>query len=299
MEMMTGKNQIAALCSTIFASMRRMRIPAVVAVTALLCGSVPAMATGLIGLDIDTGNIYSVNKTTAALTLLASNVLPNGSCLALAPNDQLYSITTGTAPELYRINPNTFAAALVGPLGLSFVFEGGLALSPSGIAYATNADSAAVPELFTVNLNTGAASVVGTMTGAPHDINGLLWRSDGTLVGIDEDTNSLVTIDPTTAAVTTVAALGTKLGDVGDLTSVDGTAYFSTGVGPSGSDELWTVNLFTGADSLVGSFGTTVSGDGISGLAPASLPEPASIGFIGTIAAALLGRRRRSALFMS
>jgi hypothetical protein len=199
---------------------------------------------------------------------------------------------------LYRLDANTGAATLIGLLNIGFVFEGGLAFSPSGTAYGVNADSSDVPRLFTINLQTGAGTLVGTMSGGPHDINGLAWRGDGTLVGIDRETNALVAINPANANLSVVAPLTPTLGAAGGMAVIGGVGYFATG-GPGasivGSNELWRVNLFTGAHERVGSFAPTINGGtGIGGLA-ALVPEPAGVVLLAAAAAAATVCNRRRA----
>jgi hypothetical protein len=63
-------------------------------------------------------------------------------------------------------------------------------------------------QLFTINLTTGAATDIAEIHGSSNfDVNGLLYRSDGMLVGVEDDSNSLVVIDPHTGDVTTLASL--------------------------------------------------------------------------------------------
>lgn len=78
--------------------------------------------------------------------------------------------------------------------------------------------------------------------------------SAGTLYAIDDIDNSLVTIDPVTYAVTSIGSTGVSGGDFGDLAydSISGTLYWAAG---RGNDSLYTLNLATGAATLVGSYG--------------------------------------------
>src|SRR5262249_35137258 len=82
----------------------------------------------LLGIDFDTGTLYSVSTANAALTLIGSNGRNFGE-IEFSPSGTLYGFTTGSTSTLYTINPSTAAATPIGPLGLSFVFEGGLAFS--------------------------------------------------------------------------------------------------------------------------------------------------------------------------
>ena len=171
---------------------------------------------------------------------------------------------------LYKIDPGTAAATEVGPLGVGFVFEGSLAFAPNGTAYGTNQGTSANCGLFEVDVSSGAATPIGTLTGGAHDIDGLAWRSDDKLVGLDRETNALLEIDPSNANVSVIATLSTVVGEVGGMAVLDNVAYFATGgptAWPAGSNELHSVDLFTGAHALVGSFLPTITGVGVSGLA--------------------------------
>ncbi len=75
----------------------------------------------------------------------------------------------------------------------------------------------------------------------------------GTMYAIDDATNALYTIDATTYARTFVGNLGVG-GDFGDLAydPIHQTAYWAPG---RGNDNLYSVNLNTGAATLIGSHG--------------------------------------------
>src|SRR5262249_39572488 len=147
----------------------------VIVTLALLAGAVVpprAARAQLLGIDIDTTTLYRVSTSNAALTPIGNTGVGMGE-IELSPGGVIYGVSVGGGPTLYTITPSPAAATPVGPLGLPFVFEGGLAFSPGGTAYGANGGTADNPQLFTLNLATGAASVVGTISGGSHDINGL------------------------------------------------------------------------------------------------------------------------------
>ena len=236
--------------------------------------------TTLLGIDSDTGNLYQVSTANAALTLIGNTGIATPADLQFAPDGSLYTFNVGTNSVLFRIEPNTAHATAIGPLGLSLVFEGGLAFTPDGVAYGCNGGTAAAAQLFKLNLATGHATIIGTVSGGSHDIDGLVWRSDGMLVGLDRVSNALLAINPQTAASSTIVVLSPIVGAVGGLTAAGDSGYFST-AGPTGisgyflgSNELYSFNLFSGASARIGTFAPTIQATGISGIA--LLPPPVS-----------------------
>jgi hypothetical protein len=268
---------------------------------ALVCAlttfySSQSIHAAILGIEWDTGKLYSVSTSNAALTLIGNTGVQRFAALEFAPDGTLYGFTENSdvLPALYRINPLTAASTFIGNLGNvnTFVFEGALAFSPAGVAYGTNTVSSASPGLFTINLTTGALTNVGTISGGSHDINGLAWRSDGMLVGLDRVNNTLITINPATAASSFLASLPFVVGSIGGMTVQGSTGYIATG-GPNnpfaGSSQLYSFDLFTGATNFIGTFSPTITGAGISGLA---VPEPAMLAFF-TVGAGLMLRRKR------
>lgn len=251
----------------------------------------PAHST-LLAIDFS-GALYSLSATTAAATLIGNTGVAQTGSLEFSPGGVLYTHTAGANPVLYTVNPKSAAAAAVGGLGIDADFEGAIAFSPSGTAYATNSGSSANAQLLILNLGTGAATVVGSMNGtAPDlDINGLAWRGDGNLIGLDRGTASLVLIDPITAAVTALAAVPGGVGDIGGMAVLDGIGYYATASG--GVDELHSFDLFSGTSTFIGAI--TGMGD-VAGLAAVSsvapVPGTAALLALGLVAGAL-GRRRQ------
>jgi outer membrane protein assembly factor BamB len=262
-----------------------------VLVSLTLISAPPALADNLFGYHYTDRNLYRVSETDASVTLIGNTGLTIGG-MELYTDGFLYGITPGTGATLYRIDPSNAVATEIGPLGLSFVFEGALAFSPDGVLYGTNGDAAANPQLFTVDMETGAATVIGTISNPPHDVNGLAWRSDGMLVGLDGNTNMLIEINPSNAASSVITTLTPSAGNAGGMAVFDGTGYFATGgsvVG--GTNELYSFDLFTGEHTLIGGFPEVITGLGMSALA--AVPEPGCLSLLALGGLAVMSRRRR------
>jgi hypothetical protein len=74
------------------------------------------------------------------------------------------------------------------------------------------------------------------------------------IYAINDSGNTLVRIDPVTLAVTNVGATGIGAGEFGDLAFDEGNQIMYWVAG-RGNDNLYTVNLLTGAATLVGTHG--------------------------------------------
>ena len=86
------------------------------------------------------------------------------------------------------------------------------------------------------------------MSGGEHDVNGLAWRTtDGQLIGIDRPTSSLVVINPATAALSILAATPEPVDVSGGMTGSGTSGFYNVE-----SDRLYSVNLVTGASTLIG-----------------------------------------------
>jgi hypothetical protein len=272
-------------------------------VICLLLGLAPMARASVLAIDYDTGSFYSVNTSDASLTLINETYVKNLGSLEYS-NGSFYAIRTGgSEAALFEISTDGSSVSQVGSgLGAGYYFEGSLVFSPSGAAYATNRGTSSTPQLMTVSPVSGQAFLVGTMSGGSHDINGMAWRSDGMIVGLDRVTNALVEINPQTADVQVLASLSDDLvGGVGGMAYDGFNAYLAT-AGPggtrSGSNSLYSVDLYTGAVSSIGVFnigGAPLTGSGIGGLAfdtEIIIPEPTALMMIVLGSLGLLRRRR-------
>jgi hypothetical protein len=253
------------------------RTPKIALVVACLLPGL-ASAEGLVGIEWDSGDLYEISMSDASVSRIGSSGLAGVASLERAADGMVYGFTAAAfGAALYRIDPATADATLVGLLSLGYVSEGGLAISPTGVTYGTSSQGFGI-DLFSIDLDTGEATPVQSLPFS--DINGLVWRSDGMLVALDRVTNSLLAIDPLTGATATISAVAAEVGSVSGMAAHGDLGFFGTsgsGASNPGSDELWSFDLFTGDQELVGSFSPGFSGVGLSGLA--LIPE--STGAIG------------------
>ena len=205
---------------------------------------------------------------------------------------QLYIL--GSTSRLYTLDPGTGAATQVGtgtfavPLnGTSFGFD--FNPVPDRIRVVSDAeqnlrlhpDTGAV-----VDFDTAAAGVqpdpnlnpAGNVVAVAYTSN-VAGATTTTLYGIDSGNDMLVRIgglngtpSPNLGAVTNIGPLGVDTsGVVGfDITNPGGTAYAALSVG--GNSQLYTINLTTGAATLVGNFGGTSAITGLTAVNPAPNP---------------------------
>jgi hypothetical protein len=269
----------------------------------IVCAAACALATApgfaaveIAGIEYATGRIYRIPTDGSAPTLIAqTGVQTIGAFEQL--NDGSYYGITHDDPRLYRFDPLTFVPTLLGRLvRTDTMFEGAIVQSPSGTVYVSNGGDASSAQLLTLDLTTLAVTPVGRFrpTG-DADVNGLAWRSDGKLVGLDRGAAALVEIDPATGAQTVIRSLPFAIGAVGGMTLLDSVGYFVT-AGPDsirpGNNSLYSFDPFTGEHAFVRSFADILpTGDGFGGLAY-PVPEPASAALLATLVAVACRRRR-------
>jgi len=176
---------------------------------------------------------------------------------------QLYGLTNQS--RLYVINPETGAAVLASTLstplnGTNF----GIDFNPTvdRLRIVSNAD-----QNLRVNVDTGATLVDGTIAYAANDasqgvnpalssaayINSFPGATTTVLYDIDTDLDKLVTQNPpNSGTLNTVGFLGVDFNSLAgfDIRAGDNTAYALSEVG--GNASLYTINLTTGAATLVG-----------------------------------------------
>lgn len=171
-----------------------------------------------------TGNAGAVDAMLVKISPLTAAVTPIGSFnagptnsggtpttmadLAFDSAGNLYGIASIGGPNLYSINTGTGQATLVGANGAATsTTGGGLAISSGGIFYGTPTAS----RFGTYNSGTGAYTNIANPTKPVGGGYGALEFDGGVLYGLNVGSGSpppshLVTIDPTTGAVTDLGA---------------------------------------------------------------------------------------------
>ena len=186
--------------------------------------------------------LITIDPATGAATLIGDLGAAVGD-ITFGPNDQLYGWFAGVSDRLCTIDLSTGLATAVGPSGIvggGPCANGGNGLSFSGGVLYVSPKSVTGP-LYSVNTTTGAATAGPTLNSAPITSCGALaamtTSSTGTLYAINTDRSSspttadLVTVNPTTGAITQVGAVNLP----GDA---DGLA-FQAGAGPIPTVSVW------------------------------------------------------------
>ena len=203
------------------------------------------------------GNVTVVGAITGLQTgenILGIDFRPaNGQLYALGSTSRLYTINT-TNGAATQVGTGAFTTALNGTeFGFDFNPTVDLirVVSNTGQNLRVNPNTAAVT--VDPNLNPGTPSV----TAAAY-LNNFSGAINTTLYDIDSNTDTLLIQNPANAGtLITVGALGVNITGVNgfDIAASDNTAYavFQPAVGISFSS-LFTINLSTGAATLVGPF---------------------------------------------
>jgi hypothetical protein len=135
-------------------------------------------------------NLYRVNTTSAALTLVGSLGLSGANALVFSGSGTLYAAANNTN-NLYSVNTTTGAATSLGSTG--FTSSGDLAFVGSNLFLAANTGSN--DSLVSINLGPVSGSVVGSGMGV-DDVFGMARGDDGILYGVTG--NSIRTINSVT-----------------------------------------------------------------------------------------------------
>lgn len=128
---------------------------------------------------------------------------------------------------------------------LGFFLFSGLAVQAAPFAYTADGDTVG-GNLYRIDLASNTLTTVGAITGT--EIEGLAFGPGPVLYGIVEGGTDLLSLNTTTAAVSVVGALGVSVDNHGMSYCQDTSSMYLANDG----GELYTVNLATGAATLVG-----------------------------------------------
>jgi hypothetical protein len=262
-----------------------------------------ASASTLYAVDYPaSANLYAVNQATGALSTVGAVGFDNIGDLTSDQVSTLWGIQI-TTDSLVSIDPVTGVGTL-GPAitGTATPPTGGPAFPIVSLAYdpltATLYGNTSVPyggetadELYSINTTTGAATAVGLI--GDDSVYALAFDQSGDLFGVD-GTCDLVGISTASGAGTVIGSTGlAPNGGCGayDIASdpTSGMMYLADGF----SSSLYTVDLTSGAASLVGPYGgTSPNVVGLAFLGTAA-PEPGTFLLFGTaIGLVAFGKRK-------
>jgi len=230
------------------------------------------------GVDTQNRLVAFTSQAPTAIRRIAFTGLPAGEQIVgldVRPANKSL-VALGSSSRLYRIDIASGAATAVG----TTPFAPALAGSSFGFDFNPTVDRIRVTSDARQNLrlhpDTGAtAAVDGPLTYAVGDAgaastprvvasaytNSVAGATTTQLFDLDAGRDVLVLQNPpNNGTLVTVGSLGVDLGDNAgfDISSVDGVAYATVQAGASSSSQLYTVNLTTGAATLVGRIGGQV-----------------------------------------
>ena len=299
--------------------MSRTRVLALVA--ALLCTAglgraADAQAAELFyGVDAQNRLVTFSGQTPTSIKRMPFSGLPAGESvvgLDVRPaNKQVVAL--GSTSRLYRIDVATGAATAIG----TAPFVPPLAGASVGFDFNPTVDRIRLTSDARQNLrlhpDTGAtAAVDGALTYAAGDAgaaatprivgsaytNSVAGATTTQLFDLDAGRDALVLQNPpNNGTLVTIGSLGIDIGNSAgfDISAVDGVAYASVQVGQSSSSQLYTVNLSTGAATLVGRIGggSPLRALAAVGTAPADTAAP-SLSLAKAVASTKVGTLLRT-----
>ena len=213
------------------------------------------------------GQLYTVNTSTAALSVVGTPTTIDGTSFGFDFNPATDSLrVVSNTNKNYVFNPNTGALQLAATDLFFAVGDPAVGVDPNvvGIAHTNNAGGPA-PQLYAIDSGIDVLATLANDTGVLNSVGGLVTVNTSSLVGFD-------VFSPSSGVNFAFASLTPAGGSVSNL---------------------YTINLATGAASLVGQIN---GGTLVTDIAVVPVPEPAALGMVSGLGLALLLRRGRRAV---
>ena len=279
----------------------------------LTIGTVPVRAESVIGLT-SANSLVTFDSSTPGVVSAAIPITGVGAETIFdidrrPANGLLYGL--GSAGHLYLINPTNGTATLNAALT-------GVNLDPNatrfGIDFNPTVDRLRIVsntgQNLRLNPDTGATTIDGPLNGAGSGAVSVAYTNNDTdpatvttlfYIGPSTPTDTFNTLDPNGGVLNLVGAMGVSASqNVGfDISGLTGLAFASLSSPTGSGSSLYTINLTTGAASLVGTIGASTTLRGIA-LSTGAIPEPTSlvlfgVGLVAVAFSTLRQRCRRSA----
>lgn len=276
------------------------------AVLALASSSVSG-ATVLYGLGVapitSTPTTITFDRATGEATPVGPLGDPAATPYGLAIANGTFYTFDGTTDRIRTIDPfsGAFTATSI-DIGVGNLSgEGDIAFSIDGsIGYLTTANRPGgpatdiSPALYTFSLASGTSMLIGTTMDSvgPITIDGLAVSPlNGQIYAITDADDQLYTLNPGTAFLTPVGALGVSPNSAFGALAFDPETNELFGVI---NDRLYTIDPATGAATAANPMGFGTDFGSISGLAASNVPEPSTAAILALALAGLAARRRRT-----
>jgi len=285
------------------------------ALSAAFSMSAPAHAEAIVGLTSTNALVVFDNSspmfstTPVAITgLMGVNERILGIDLRPATG-AVYGL--GSGGNLYTLNATTGVASFVAALTAGSGGFAGLVGSSFGVDFNPVVDRLRVTSNAGQNLRinpiTGAVIVDSALNGDTASLSASAYTSNTpgatatTLYGINGATDTLyIQNPPNTGILTAVGSLGVDTSNVAgfDISGLTGIGYAALTDGDTSKSSIYTINLASGAATLVGAFasgGVTASAAPLVDLTVAAVPEPETWALMtaGLLSISWMAKRRR------
>lgn len=268
---------------------RRIACVSSCALGALLVSASGASAEFLFGVEYNgPTDLFNVDQSSGAMTSIGPTGRNDLGDLTSDPRDASFRLWTNRigTNELIRLNPLTGAEESAVAMdsedpivSLAFDTVTGKLYGNSSVGYGAGFEA-----LYEIDPDTGATTFIGRILF--DNVYALAFDQSGTLFGVSDVNNELITISTASGNGALVATL--QVGSVFDIASrpSDDTMFLAD----SGTGRLWTLDTGNGNVFDVGPFTGAVQNN-VVGLAFGPVPAPGVVS-LGAIFAAGAARRR-------